>query len=92
MGPFAFTNDLPPERAARLHLATMTQLDRWFADPRTGVLAFFPNSRLNYNWSMPSFSLLPDEVRAARYAAVLREYDVRFAEGDFILLVRKTPD
>ncbi|HEY8995927.1 MAG TPA: hypothetical protein VIM71_14780, partial [Lacunisphaera sp.] len=89
MGPFAFTKDMPFERAAHLHLATATQLDRWFDDPRTGTLAFFPNSLLNYNWSMPSFGLLPDEIRAARYARVLQQYDVRFAEGDFVVLVRK---
>lgn len=89
MGPFAFTHDMSPERAAGLHLATLGQLDRWFDDPRTGVVAFFPNSRLNYNWSMPSFAVLPDAVRAARYARLLQQYEVRYAEGDFILLVRK---
>jgi hypothetical protein len=91
MGPFAATNDIPSEQAAKLHLATFTQLDHWFTSPQTGVIAFFPNSRLNYNWSMPSFDLVSDELRIARHARILRLYDVRFAEGDFVLLVRKPP-
>jgi 4-amino-4-deoxy-L-arabinose transferase-like glycosyltransferase len=89
MGPFAFTDEMSPERASRLHLATPAQLDAWFTNPRVGILAFFPNSRLNYSWSMPSFDLVPDEVRAARFAQLMRLYDVRHVDGDFFLLVRK---
>jgi 4-amino-4-deoxy-L-arabinose transferase-like glycosyltransferase len=89
MGPFAFTDEMSPERAGRLHLATPAQLDVWFTDPSVEILAFFPNSRLNYSWSMPSFNLVPDEVRAARFTRLMQLYDVRHVEGDFFLLVRK---
>lgn len=91
MGPFAFTNEMPPEQAARLHLVTQVQLDEWFCDPHVTVLGFFPNSRLNYSWSMPSFELLPDNYRRDRFARLQQDFSVRFVEGDFFLLVRK-PD
>ena len=89
MGPFAFTNEMTGERAARLHLATNARLDGWFADPRVRVLGFFPNSRLNYSWSMPSFALLPEDFRRTRFERLLQNFDVRYAEGDFFLLGRK---
>lgn len=91
MGPFAFTSEMTAERAARLHLVTNDQLDLWFADPRTTVLGFFPNSRLNYSWSMPGFALLPDDFRRTRFEGLLRNFDVTLLAGDFLLMVRKPP-
>lgn len=91
MGPFALTDEMPRERAHALHLVTRSQLEAWFDDPRVTALALFSNSRLNHSWSMPSFALLPDEYRAARFGRLQRNFDVGFAEGDFFLLVHKRP-
>jgi len=91
MGPFSFTVEIPPERAARLHLATHEQLDAWFADPSVTVLGFFRRHQLNYAWSMPSFDQLRPEFHAQWFAPVFRDFVTAYASGEFLILVRKNP-
>ena len=89
MGPFSWTGEMPPDRAARLHLATRDQLDAWFADPGVTVLAFFQRWDLNYGWSMPSFHHEPPEVRTATIDRLERDFRLEFNNGDFFVLVRR---
>jgi len=90
MGPFAFTAELPPERAARLHLVTQPQLDEWYYHrPDITLLAFFKRWDLDYGWSMPSFTDVPDDARAQTLAALQRHFDLAYEAGEFLLLVRR---
>ena len=89
MGPFACTDEMPPERAARLHLAARAQVEAWFARPNVKLLALFKLWNLDYGWSMPSFATTSDESRAADYARLQRDFDVAYRDGTFLLAVRK---
>ena len=93
MGPFSFTAELPPTVAARLHLVTQPQLDEWyFRHPDITFLGFFKRWDLDYGWSMPSFTDVPDDARARTLDELQRHFDLADQEGDFLLLVRrKTP-
>ncbi len=91
MGAFAFTAELPPAEAARLHLATRAQLDAWFSDPAVTALALFKRDELNYNWSVPSFTPVPLEQRRATLARLQREFAITYDDGDFFVLVRRDP-
>lgn len=89
MGPFSWTDEMPPERAARLHLATRSQLDAWFADPSVTVLAFFRRWDLNYGWSMPSFQTETPAARAATLDRLERDFFLAYNHDDFFVLVRR---
>lgn len=89
MGPFSWTQEIPPARAARLHLATRPQLDAWFARPDVTVLSFFQRWDLNYGWSMPSFRHEPPAVREHTIARLERDFLLAYNTPDFFLLVRR---
>lgn len=89
MGPFSWTGEMPPDRAARLHLATRDQLDAWFARRDVTVLAFFQRWDLNYGWSMPSFHHEPPAVREALLNRLERDFRLAFNDGDFFVLERR---
>lgn len=91
MGPFSWTGEMPPERAARLHLATRDQLDAWFNRRDVTVLAFFQRWDLNYGWSMPSFQHEPPAVREALLNRLERSHRLAFNNGDFFILIRRPP-
>lgn len=89
MGSFAYTGELPPAVAARLHFATREQLDHWYASPDTQAVALFRLPDLNYGWSLPSFDRTPENVRAHWQEILRQNYTVTLAEGQFLVLVRK---
>jgi hypothetical protein len=90
MGPFSFTVEIPPATAARLHLATHEELDRWFARPDVTLLGFFKRRELNYGWSMPTFGELEPEFHAQWFAPIRRDFVTAFDSGDdFVLMVRR---
>ena len=90
MGPFSFTVEIPPDRAARLHLVTHEELDVWFARPDVTVLAFFPRQVFNYGWTMPTFGQLSEDFHAQWFAPLRRDFAVAYeTDADFLLLVRK---
>jgi len=90
MGAFSFTAEMPPARAARLHLATRPQLDEWFfRRPDVTLLAFFKRWDLDYGWSVPSFTDVPDDARQETLDALQRHFDLAYQEGDYLLLVRR---
>lgn len=90
MGSFAYTGELPPATAARLHFATREQLDQWFASPDTKAVAFFRLPDLNYGWSLPSFDRTPENLRGHWQEILRRNYTVALADGQFLVLVRKS--
>ena len=90
MGPFSFTVEIPPDQAARLHLATHEVLDEWFARRDVTLLAFFKRRELNYGWSMPSFDQLREDFHLQWFAPIRRDFATAYGSGDdFLLLVRK---
>lgn len=89
MGPFSWTNEMPPERAAQLHLATRRQLDAWFARSDVTLVVFFQRWDLNYGWSMPSFDREPVATRAAQMNTMMRAYRLAFYTEDFYILERR---
>ncbi len=89
MGPFAFTNEMSPARAAQFHLATPAQLARWFSQPNVTVLAFFEREQLNYTWSMPSFTRLPDDLKRSRLEQLERDFAIIHRSENFLLLARQ---
>lgn len=89
MGPFSWTGEMSPDRAARLHLATRDQLDAWFAQPEVTVLSFFQRWDLNYGWSMPSFHHEPPKVREETLDRLERDFRLAYNNGDFFLLERR---
>jgi hypothetical protein len=88
MGPFAFTNEMSPERAAFLHLATPALLARWFSQPNVTVMAFFNREHLNYSWSMPSFTRLPNDLKRDRLDQLGRDFAIIHRSENFLLLAR----
>ena len=91
MGPFSYTDEMPADRAARLHFATRDQLDLWMNDPATQAVAFFRSWELNYGWSLPSYHATTDEVRQHWLEILRRDYRVALTEGQFVVLVRRDP-
>jgi hypothetical protein len=91
MGSFSFTEEMPPAQAARLHLATREQLDNWYSRPDVTLLSFFKRIDLDYNWSMPSFTNVPNDVRQVMRNRLERDFGLAYDEGDFFLLVRRRP-
>ena len=91
MGPFAYTGEMSAERAARLHLATRAQLDRWFERPDTTAVVLFHTWDLNYGWSLPSYERTAADAHAHWFAVLRRDYNVVLTAGQFVLLARKPP-
>ncbi len=90
MGPFSFTVEIPPERAARLHLATHEEIDGYFARRDITVLGFFVRRELDYGWSIPSFDQLKPEFHAAWFAPLARDFVTSPASSDtFVIMIRK---
>lgn len=89
MGPFSWTNEMSPARAARLHLATRAQLDAWFTREDVTLLVFFQRWDLNYSWSMPSFDRESVAVRTAQMQALMHTYYLAFFTDDFYVLERR---
>ncbi len=89
MGSFSFTAELSSERATRLHLVTRAQLDDWFYRRDPHLLAFFKRWDLDYGWSMPSFTDVPDDARARELDALQRRYALAYQNGDFLLLTTR---
>lgn len=90
MGAFTMTDEMLPDRAARLHLATRGQLDIWYSLPKVTTLAFFRRVDLDYNWSMPSFTSVPVEIQAGTLELFRRDFEIAYNEGEFLILVRRS--
>ncbi|MDI1249521.1 MAG: hypothetical protein PSV13_11710 [Lacunisphaera sp.] len=91
MGAFAFTAEMPADRAARLHLVTHERLEQWFDDPQVTVLGFFPRLALDYGWSMPSYAQIPDDAHMRWFGPVWRQFRIAYKSENFVVLVRKQP-
>jgi hypothetical protein len=89
MGAFTVTDEMLPDRAARLHLATRGQLNILYSLPKVTTLAFFQRMDLDYTWSMPSFASVPVEIQAGTLALFRSDFEIAYNEGEFLILVRR---
>lgn len=90
LGPFSMSRDFDPAKARRLHLMTYPEITAIFADPAVPLVAFFPASPFNYNWSVPSFHGQPEAERQQWAELFRRDFLVVEESSQFLLLARKT--
>ncbi len=88
MGPFAVGDDHLPMSAAKLHLTTPAEIESYLSDPAVPLLAFFKRPALNYGWTVPTYSKLPDDVSARWLKIYRRDFVIVDQEGEFLLLAR----
>lgn len=90
LGPFSMSRDFEPEKARRLHLMTYPEITAIFSDPEVPLVAFFPASPFNYNWSVPSFHGQPEVERQQWAELFRRDFIIVESSSQFLLLARKT--
>lgn len=92
MGPFSATSEYYPDKAQRLNLATLRDVEAYFTDPHGPMLALSKNPYNNYSSSMPSFQKCTQFRSFVWSEYFRRDFRVAYEDDDFFILVRKKAD
>jgi hypothetical protein len=89
MGAITLTFDYAADKAQRLNLATISEVEGYLTDPAMPLLALSTNPDNNYLCSMPTFRSSA-RLRSFPWNKFFqRDFILAYEDADFLLLVRK---
>jgi len=89
MGAFSLTSDFAADKARRLNLATIPELEGYLTDPAMPLLAWSKTPDNNYLYSMPTFHSTARDRSFPWNKFLQRDFVIAYQDADFLLLVRK---